>query len=293
MKTLKLSYRSMWPDHNPYKTPRDFFLYTLEQHYTVVIDNKDPDVVIYSVFGDVPIANDYPSKPVMIAYSGESYDAEGASDIKFGFHTHDDPAYHRLPIWCLYINWDKDATPHPLNIHSILSRHTYLPDMPEKFCNFTYRNPVKSRIEFFMALNSRRKVESTGPLYNNTRVLLEDKPASLQQYRFTIAYENKQQPGYVTEKLLEPLAAGSVPIYWGGSMCNQDFNPVAFINADEFRSTNQLIEYIEHVNSTPELWQQYFTARVFLNPMDWPTHIFNIIYPAIILKRPQLAISCA
>jgi hypothetical protein len=293
MMTLKLSYRSMWPDHNPYKTPKDFFLFTLEQHYTVVIDNENPDVVIYSVFGPVPTASEYTSNPVMIAYSGESYDAEGKSDIKFGFHTHDHPAYHRLPIWCLYINWDPDAAAHPLNINSIRNRHKNTIAMPEKFCNFTYRNPVKSRIEFFMALNSRRKVESTGPLYNNTRVLLEDKPVALQQYRFTIAYENKQQPGYVTEKLLEPLAAGSVPVYWGGSQCAEDFNPAAFINADDFGSQDQLINYIEHVNNNQDLWQQYVTAPIFLKHQDWPALIFDIIYAKLADKKPHLVLDVA
>ena len=291
MKTLKLSYRSMWPGHDPYKTPRDFFLFTLSQHYTVVIDNETPDVVIYSVFGPVPTASEYSSNPVMIAYSGESYDAEGVSDIKFGFHTHADPTYHRLPLWCLYINWDLNTpTTHPLHIANILNRHKHVTDMPEKFCNFTYRNPVKSRIEFFLALNARRKVESTGPLYNNTRVLLEDKPVALQQYRFTIAYENKQQSGYVTEKLLEPLAAGSVPIYWGGSQCVEDFNPAAFINADDFKSQDQLINYVEHVNGNKDLWMQYVTAPVFLGPQDWPQNTFNIIYQTLIAHKPQFTL---
>ena len=290
MTTLKLSYRSMWPDHDPYKTPKDFFLWTLEQHYTVVIDNENPDVVIYSVFGPVPTASEYASNPVMIAYSGESYDADGTSDIKFGFHTHNDPAYHRLPIWCLYINWDTDAAPHPLNINSIRNRHKNTIAIPEKFCNFTYRNPVRSRIEFFMALNTRQRVESTGPLYNNTGTLLTDKPVALQQYRFTIAYENKQQPGYVTEKLLEPLAAGSVPIYWGGSQCAEDFNPAAFINADEFHLQSQLLDYIELVNNSPELWKQYIQAPIFLTPTDWPAKVFGIIYSVLADKKPRFVL---
>jgi len=283
----------MWPDHNPHKTPRDFFLFTLEQHYTVEIDDKTPDVVIYSVFGPVPRREEYASNPVLIAYSGESYDAQGECDIKFGFHENHDETYHRLPIWCLYINWDITAQAHPLNITSIQSRHKNPPVPPAKFCNFTYRNPVKNRIEFFLELNARRKVDSTGPLYNNTGILLADKPVALQQYRFTIAYENKQQPGYVTEKLLEPLAAGSVPIYWGGDFCVRDFNPAAFINAGDFRSQKQLIDYVEHVNAKLDIWMQYVAAPVFLKTLDWPAHIFSIIYPEIIRKKPHLVVNCA
>ena len=35
------------------------------------------------------------------------------------------------------------------------------------------------------------------------------------QYLFTIAIENSLEYDYVTEKLWQPLAAGSVPIYLG------------------------------------------------------------------------------
>ena len=46
MKTLRLAYHSMWPDHDPEKQPRDFFRWCLEQHYLVEIDNINPDIVI-------------------------------------------------------------------------------------------------------------------------------------------------------------------------------------------------------------------------------------------------------
>lgn len=291
MKTLKLSYRSMWPDHNPYKIPRDFFLYTLEQHYSVIIDNNEPDVVVYSVFGPVPKSSEYPSDPLMIAYSGESYDCQGPCDLNFGFDINTDENYHRLPIWALYINWDKNnRQDHPLHIDNITQRHLVDRPLPEKFCNFTYRNPVRSRIEFFLALNSRNKVDSTGPLYNNTGVLLADKPLALQNYKFTIAFENKQQTGYVTEKLLEPLAAGSIPIYHGAEFCTTDFNPASFINSGNFQSQNQLLDYIEQVTTTPELWLKYFREPVFLNLPDIPSTVFDAIYHKLVTKKSRLEI---
>ena len=74
---------------------------------------------------------------------------------------------------------------------------------------------MRSRIEFFELLSRYRCVDCTGPLLNNTGYLMRSKVHELSAYRYTIAFENTIRPGYVTEKLLEPLAAGSVPIYLG------------------------------------------------------------------------------
>ncbi len=35
------------------------------------------------------------------------------------------------------------------------------------------------------------------------------------RYRFALVFENQRQPGYVTEKFLDCLLDGTVPIYWG------------------------------------------------------------------------------
>jgi hypothetical protein len=50
------------------------------------------------------------------------------------------------------------------------------------------------------------------------------------KYKFTIAFENTQVPGYVTEKLINPYLGRSVPIYWGAPDLEElGFNPKAFI----------------------------------------------------------------
>ena len=34
-------------------------------------------------------------------------------------------------------------------------------------------------------------------------------------YRFALVFENKDWPGYVTEKIVSAFLAGAIPIYWG------------------------------------------------------------------------------
>ena len=286
---LRLAYKNMWPDHNPDQLqPRDFFRGCLEQHYTVVIDNHAPDVVIYSLGGG-PQPGEYYSDPISIAYSGEVQDAPGPCDLTLGFHHHPDVKYKRLPLWPLYIDWDvTQVTQHPLHVYNILNRHKQEPIRKSSFCNFTYRNPVKSRVEFFLALNQKQRVDSTGQLFNNTGRLLADKTVELQEYRFTIAWESSISPGYVTEKLLEPLAAGSIPIYMGGSDAVKDFNPRAFINVSDFPNLQQAVDYITYVDSNPNLVDDYLSQPVWETTPTWPHDVFSWLYEIFVEKKPHL-----
>ena len=35
------------------------------------------------------------------------------------------------------------------------------------------------------------------------------------RFRFTIAIENSESPGYATERLMDAFLEGTIPIYWG------------------------------------------------------------------------------
>ena len=54
-------------------------------------------------------------------------------------------------------------------------------------------------------------------------------------YKFVVAFENDDAPGYVTEKLGLAFLAGAVPIYWGPST-DHIFNPDAYIRCDDLEA---------------------------------------------------------
>ena len=66
----------------------------------------------------------------------------------------------------------------------------------------------------------------------------------LRRYKFNIAFENNVLPGYVTEKLFEPMVARTLPIYWGAPDVAEHFNPACFLNYHDFRDEDALIERI-------------------------------------------------
>lgn len=292
MKTLRLSYRNMWPDHLATGgVCDDFFYFALRQHYNVILDDQNPDLVIHSVFGQTITRDQFWGDPVLVGYSGESQDVQGDCDVKFGFHKHGGPQYHRLPLWCLYIDWDKSiVNTNPLHINNLLSRHQRAAVIADRFCNFTYRNPVRDRVEFFLKLNVVNRVDSTGPLYNNTGYLLQNKARELNKWKFTIAWENVVMPGYVTEKILEPLAAGSIPIYQGGALAQQDFNPDSFISVSGWLDQNELARHLYCLSQDHAELTRLLSQPIFSHEPEWPSWAFEKIYNKLVENKPRLAL---
>jgi alpha(1,3/1,4) fucosyltransferase len=166
-----------------------------------------------------------------------------------------DPNYVRLPIYVRFLRHLYDHTgqtlvkPSPYDVERILAGKT-------KFCNFVYSNgDAKERILFFEMLSKYKRVDSGGAVLNNLGYRVGDKISFLRDYKFTIAFENSRFPGYTSEKLVEPMVANSIPIYWGDREARVDFNPLSFIDANEFEGRDlrahfaKVIERIEYLDS--------------------------------------------
>jgi hypothetical protein len=83
------------------------------------------------------------------------------------------------------------------------------------------------------------------------------KMSFIRPYKFTIAFENASHPGYVTEKLPQPMWAGSLPIYWGDPTVHLDFNPRSFLNFFDYGSLSALVERVIEVDRNDDLYAQY------------------------------------
>jgi hypothetical protein len=132
------------------------------------------------------------------------------------------------------------------------------------FCSFVASNPRgPERNAFFRRLYARRKVDSAGRHFNTTGERLADKQSFLLRYRMNLAFENTRSPGYVTEKLVEPLLAGCVPIYWGAPDVYRDFNPGCMINVADFPDYDTAIEHILKVDADPAARLALLSAPAF------------------------------
>jgi len=173
-----------------------------------------------------------------------------------------DPRQLHVPIFAF------DRSPAPLLRHetdwnSISRSKTRFCALLSSYADRT----VARRIRFFEALNRRRKVDSAGRAVNNCGFVgipgHEAKLEFYRPYRFIISFENKERLGWTTEKMYDPLAVHAIPIFWGDHQASRYFNPDCFINAHDFASEKELVDYVLHVDETPELYQKYLRATPF------------------------------
>ena len=152
----------------------------------------------------------------------------------------DDPRHCRLPmVYVQYLAYWKNYwegywrnrdggpglfKPADYNPEKILRSKT-------KFCNFVYSNArCPERISFLQKLSRYKRVDSGGTVLNNIGHRVLHKVRFLEDYKFTIAFENSVAPGYVSEKIFEPMVVNSVPVYWGNPRIADDFNSKSFLD---------------------------------------------------------------
>ncbi|NGX37308.1 MAG: hypothetical protein K1000chlam2_00462 [Chlamydiae bacterium] len=154
--------------------------------------------------------------------------------------------------------------------------------------NELYSERIKA-IRFFEAIQEegfefygRNWDPSAYPSYHGP---VEDKLAINKQYKFTICYENcRDLPGYVTEKIFDCFAAGSLPIYWGANNVETYIPKDCFIDRRAFSTMEELYTFLKSM--TAEEYEGYLEricayldsdqAQVFS-----PEHYEKIIQEAI------------
>lgn len=255
----KVAFADFWPWFNK----RDnIFQQILTQGLgaEIVEDPSQADVLIYSVFGDTQRS----FQGTKVFYTGESVRprwSECDYALTFLRDGAGKPERHfRLPYW-VHEEYVRKAG----RIEQLSTEPQAILDRHRKFCNFVYSNgKAQERAVFLKKLSRYRHVDSSGKFLNNTGVDVRDKVDYCSRYKFTIAFENVPSRGYLTEKLTDAFAAGSLPIYWGDPDVEQDFNPRRFVHARDFRDLDELVEHIRFLDENEDAYLSYFREPLFL-----------------------------
>jgi hypothetical protein len=305
---IKVNFCDFWPGFEA----NNLFLKFLEQHFHVSVDDR-PDYLFYSVYGSDHLRYD---APVKILYTGENLVPDfNLCDYALGFHYMEfGDRYLRFPLYAYY-QWYYDR----LLSDNKSSRQLSPVDeklAKRKFCNFVYSNNVNSdpvRDSFFHELSKYRQVDSGGRHLNNIGGPVRDKLAFIKDYKFTIAFENSSVPGYTTEKLLEPVIARSLPVYYGNPLVYLDFEPGSFVRLENRNDIERVIDeiitldkddekYLEMLDrhkfrpeNRTEIWEEklrLFLKNIFEQPVNEalrrPVHGYNNFYVGELKLQSQL-----
>ena len=210
---IKIGFSDFWPG---FDEGDNYLTEMLLRHYSLQITSK-PDYLIFSNFG----TKHKRFRCIKIFYTGENVRPNfDECDFAFTFDHMDDPRHYRLPLYAWWDDAEKFLKPEHIDTDLLLKSKT-------KFCNFIYGNAVaQRRVDFMHALSRYKPVDCAGTLMNNIgrTVSVFEKVEFLKDYKFTIAFENTEQPGYTTEKLVQPMLAQSIAIYWGNPLVHLDFS---------------------------------------------------------------------
>lgn len=240
MGKIKIAFSDFWKDFEPQD---NWFFRFLSEHFDIEVSNS-PDFLIYSCGGHA--YRDFDG--IRIFFAGENVRPNfWECDYAMGFDFLERPNYLRLP---LYVVWD-GLQPGDL----IKTRDLSPSDLAykTKFCSLVVSNGLaRERIHFFELLSAYKKVDSGGRFMNNIGGPVPDKMKFMKPYRFTIAFENSSFPGYVTEKIYQPMFSNTIPIYWGSPRIAEEFNPKSFINCHDFKTWEQVKERVMEIDQDEE-----------------------------------------
>ena len=238
---IKLAFTDFW---GQFDAANNYFTRLLAPHYDLQVVDRDADFLIYSCFGTRYRRH----QGTRIYFTGENTRPNFRQcDYAFTFDHCERPEHFRLPLYGLYGDptWLVKGA---VDAEAILAAKT-------GFCNFVYSNPkCKTRVKFFHKLSKYKRVDAGGRLLNNMGGRVTNKLDFLRQYKFTIAFENSSHPGYTTEKIVEPMQAGSVPIYWGNPLVDRDFNPRSFVNFFDYGTLDDLVDRVVELYRNDDLY---------------------------------------
>lgn len=102
---------------------------------------------------------------------------------------------------------------------------------------------------------------------------IDDKSESLTPYRFSIVVENDKSPHYFSEKIIDCLLCGTIPIYWGADKISEYFNTNGFFIIDSIDDINDILPKLneetyksmfQYVEENYKIASQYLTVEDYM-----------------------------
>ncbi len=291
---IRLHFCDFW---SGFDTENNVWTWLLRHNHNVVIDNVNPNVVI-----SMRLVRPFPNV-FTIYVSNEPFFPVPSSTIADHFIGNfylDYPNYTRFPSYYMYLYWFMKA--------GIINGFDFFKEInrniPEKthFCSYVSKSIGGKRGRFFHRLNEYKKVDTNVHPYNDFQIPFDNssftsslpKIEFIKKYKFNLAFENNFRGyhpsfpnarvengelldlnGMTTEKLIEPLAAGVIPIYWGNSKVGQEFNSKTYLNYYDFENEDEFIDKIIELDNNDELYKSYFKDSITTNEQD---DVFNLEY---------------
>ena len=277
--SLRVNFAAFWPGFHP-EHFRRFFPAFFDKYDAQL--SPDPEIVFYSVYSKAfvpyadprtnpPLTRIPPGKYVRVFLTGENFEPDMSTcEFAISFSTLVHHANHlRLPLWV----YENSAWGYPAELLIKRADTDWEKVAAEKtqFCNFVYLHPVPYRDAIFRMLCQYKPVDSAGDHLNTmngwTVPMSPSRVAGkidfFRRYKFTLAIENAIWPGYMTEKLVDPMFAHSIPIYVGDPQAHASFDTSSYIDVTRFTDIRRMLEFVREVDNDRALYLKLLAAPYY------------------------------
>ena len=136
----------------------------------------------------------------------------------------------------------------------------------KKFCAAVISNcKAEFRLNFIEKLNKYKKIDIAGKCQNNINEDVTNKVEFLSNYKFSLAMENSDGDGYLSEKIIHSFVAGTIPIYYGDYFLEEFINPKSYILIKGEKDIEKKIEYIKKIDNDDNLYKAILKENPIIN----------------------------
>lgn len=243
----------------------NFIVDILRKKTNIKITSDNPDLVIFSNFGDIEKIKNYECKKCFYTMENIKYvthkKINNAEQLILNFpfeyylkHSDFSLLFHKqtntnieFPVWVALL---------PNQNFDILTEKRK-PFLKDKYCSFIVSNnlindnvdlfkTISPRYYFFKKLSEKKYIHSGGKYKNNIGYPVKNKCEYLKKFVFNLAFENSYEYHYTTEKLIDPFISSCIPIYWGGERCFDFFRKDLVLNANN-KSVDEVFNEMEEI----------------------------------------------
>lgn len=302
---IRINCANFWPT---YDKSNNVFTDILNKEFNVIIDELNPQVLIYTRYGREEQKYYYNQNVLKIYFTidplilkNDGTDGplqENYKSFNFQAYYDNDALKDHYSVTSDLLNNNKNHYYLPYYIYcsyflqkQILESHRNVEDWStKKDISFVYSNSrATHRNEYFDELSKYFKINSGGKHLNNIGYTVSNKIEFLSKHSFDLSIENCFEFGYSTEKIIDPILAKTIPIYWG--YVPELINPKRYVKAPP--NPHDLIKYLNYLMNNPEVANNIIRQPAlihndaFKNEFDkFSSYLYDIINNFFEFKKP-------
>ncbi len=142
-----------------------------------------------------------------------------------------------------------------------------------KFCCYMYSHDLDHRVKMFKLICKLKNVDALGKSQKNVKIKNTRREYGTEtyndiavrlysSYKFVIAMENKLDEGYFTEKIINPILANSIPIYWGHDYVFKFINKKRVIYIPDYNES-ELLKKLKKIDKNEIYFQKILNEPTF------------------------------